>query len=193
MNKPHDNSVQEIWQSQPVEVTKMSVEVIRKRASKLEHRIWWRNAREYVGSVVGVALFGGFFVKTHEVLFRIAYGLFIAGMVWIVVQLRRKASARNISMEADTSTSLRLYRAELERQRDVVKNVWPWYLAPLVPGFLVYTLAYAIAHPQPLGWARVALLDVVIAAIFFGVWKINLRAARCLQRMIDELNGVHQG
>jgi len=29
----------------------------------------------------------------------------------------------------------------------------------------------------------------VIAALFFGVWKMNLRAARCLDRMIRELNG----
>ena len=191
MNEPQDNSVQKIWQSQPVEVTPMSAEVIKKRARKFERRIWWRNAREYVGSVLGIALFGGFLVKTHDLLFRIAFGLFIAGMLWIVIQLRRKASARNIPIEADTSTSLRLYRAELERQRDVVKNVWPWYLAPLVPGFVAYTLAYAISFPRPLGWTRVGLLDAVIAAIFFGVWKMNLRAARCLQRMIDDLNGVH--
>lgn len=191
MNEPFDHSMQKIWQSQPVEVTTMSAEVIRKRASKFEHRIWWRNAREYMGSLLGITLFGSFFVKTHEVLFRIAFSLFIAGMMWIVIQIRRKASARAIPLEADTSTGLRLYRAELERQRDVVKNVWPWYLAPLLPGFVVYTLAYATAFPRPLSWAGLALLDAVIAAIFFGVWKMNLRAARCLQRMIDELNGVH--
>lgn len=190
MNEPLDNSVQNLWQSQPVEVTKMSAEVIRKRANKFERRIWWRNGREYIGSAIGIALFGSFLMKTHDLLFRIAYALFIAGMMWIVVQLRRKAAARSIPMEADTLTSLRLYRAELERQRDVVNNVWPWYLAPLVPGFAVYTVAYAIAFPRPISWAGLVLLDVIIAALFFGVWKMNLRAARCLQRMIDNLNGA---
>jgi len=189
MNEPLNNSVLEIWQSQPVEVTKMSAELIRKRANKLEHRVWWRNAREYVGSLIGVVLFASFIPKTHDPLFRIAYGLFIAGMVWIVIQLRRKASARSIPFEADTSTRLRLYRAELERQRDVVKNVWPWYLAPLVPGFVVYTIAYAIAFPRPLSWAGLALLDATIAALFYGVWRMNMRAARCLDRMIHEVNG----
>jgi hypothetical protein len=193
MNEPNDNPMQKIWQSQPVEITKMSAEVIRKRASKFKHRIWWRNAREYVGSLIGIALFAGFLVNTHEVLLRIAYGLFIAGMLWIVIQLRRKASARDIPMGADTSTSLQLYRAELERQRDVVKNVWPWYLAPLIPGFVLYTVAYVIAFPLPHSWLRITLLDAVIAALFFAVWKMNLRAARCLQKMIDELNGAQQG
>jgi len=188
MNELIDNSVQRMWLSQPVEVTKMSAEVLRKRAGKLERRIWWRNAREYVGSVIGIGLFGNFMAKNHDLLFRIAFGLFIAGMMWIVIQLHRKASARSIPVETDTLTGLRLYRAELERQRDAVKNVWPWYLAPLVPGFVVYTVAYAVTFPRPVSLAGLALLDTVIAALFFGVWKMNMRAARCLQRMIDALD-----
>src|SRR5947208_11405051 len=77
MTEPSDNSVQKLWQSQPVEVTRMSAEVLRKRARKLEHRVWWRNAREYVGTVVGVALFGNFLWKTHDILLRVAYALFM--------------------------------------------------------------------------------------------------------------------
>jgi hypothetical protein len=189
-----------MWQSQPVEVTKMSLEVIRKRAGKLQRRVWWRNAREYVAAVFGTTVFGGYFFKTHELLFRITFALMIAGMVWIVVQLRRKASARSIPMEADTATSLRLYRGELERQRDALKNVWPLYLAPLVPGFIAYTIAYAArlgqpsisaAFPHPMSWTRLLVLDVVTAAIFVGLWKLNQRAARRLQGKIDELNGAH--
>lgn len=191
MTESLENSVQQIWQSQPVEVTKMSAETLRKRARKFERRIWWRNAREYVGSLIGIVLFVSFILKTNNALMQIAYGLFVAGMLWIVIQVHRKASARKIPLEGDTLTSLRLYRAELERQRDTVKNVWPWYLAPLVPGFVVYTAASAIANPRPASWAGLVLLDVVIAALFFGVWKMNMRAARCLQRMIDEANGVH--
>ena len=188
-NSMQNNPIQ-LWQGQTVEVTTMSADVLRKRARKFERKIWWRNAREYVGSVIAVALFASFLTKTHEALFRIAFGLFIAGMVWIVVQLRRKASTRSIPLEADTSSSLRFYRAELERQRDVVKNVWPWYLAPLVPGFVVYTVASALASPRPGSWAGLALLDAIIAALFFGVWKMNMRAARCLQRMIDDLSAA---
>lgn len=168
----------------------MSSEVLRKRARKFGRAIWWRNAREYVGAVIGVALFASFLTQAHDLVFRVSYALFIAGMVWIVVQLHRKASTRSIPLEADTSTSLRFYRAELERQREVVKNVWPWYLAPLVPGFVVYTLAYALAFPRPVSWAGLALLDAIIAALFFAVWKMNMRAARCLQRTIDELKAV---
>jgi hypothetical protein len=185
-----DNPVQKIWQSQPVEVTKMSTEVLRKRAGKFQRRIWWRNFREYVGAVVGIVLFASFIGKTHEILFRAAYLLYIAGMIWVVVQLHRKASARSMPEAIGNSTCIELLRTEMERQRAVVKNVWRWYLAPLVPGFVVYTVAYALAFRRPASWAGLALLDVIIAAVFFGVWKMNMRAARCLQRKIDELRAV---
>lgn len=200
MNELLDNSVQKIWQGQPVEVTPMSAALIRKRAGKLQRRVWWRNAREYVAAALGIALFAGYFFKTHELLFRITFALMIAGMLWIVVQLRRHASARSIPLEADTVTSLRLYRAELERQRDALNHVWPWYLAPLVPAFVFYTLAYAVrlahpsipdAFPHPMSWTRLAALDIITAAIFVGLWKLNQRVARRLQRKIDELNGAH--
>lgn len=189
MNESPNNSVQQIWQSQPVAVTKMSLTEIRRRADKFERRVWWRNAREYVAGLIGVALWGSFFLKTHELPFRVAYGLFIAGIIWILIQLHRKASARSVPLEADTATSLRLYRAELERQRDVLKNVWLWYLAPLVPAFVVFTGVDAVAHPDPMKWAKLALLDVLTAVIFFATWKLNRGAAKRLQRMIDKLNG----
>ncbi|HEV2400910.1 MAG TPA: hypothetical protein VGS27_28510 [Candidatus Sulfotelmatobacter sp.] len=185
-----DNSVQKLWQCQPVEVTKMSAETLRKRANKLERRVWWRNAREYAAAVIGIAMWGSFFFKTHELSFRIAFALFIAGILWVVVQLHRKASARSIPFGTDTSTSLRLYRVELERQRDALKNVWSWYLAPLVPAFAVFTVVDAVANPYVWKWTRLTLLDVCVAAMFFGIWKLNQGAARRLQRMIDEINGV---
>lgn len=187
-----DNPVQQIWQSQPVEVTKMSADVLRKRAGKFQRQIWWRNFREYVGALVGIVLFASFLVKTHDNLLRLAYLLFIAGMIWVVVQLLRKGSARSMPDAVGNSTCVEFLRAEMERQRDVVKNVWPWYLAPLVPGFVVYTVAYALAFRRPASWAGLALLDGIIAVVFFGVWKMNMRAARCLQRKIDELRAAER-
>jgi hypothetical protein len=190
MNKPLENSVLEVWQSQPVEVTKMSAEVLRKRANRLEHRVWWRNAREYVASLLAAVPLAYFFVATDDVMSRVAFGMFFLGLFWIVVQLHRKGSAKRMPTGVDTITSLHFYREELQRQRDLVANVWSWYLAPLVPGFIVYTVGHAIRVPHPAAWAKLALFDAMIAVMFFFVWKLNMRAARCLDRMIHELNGA---
>lgn len=185
-----NNQTQQLWQSQPVEGIKMSAEAIRSRAGKFESRIQWRNIREYVASLAAAVAFGYFFVTTHQVLFRAAYVLFIAGLGWVVVQLHRKGSARSMPAAMGTSTSVQFFRAELERQRDVVKNVWPWYLAPLVPGFVVMTAATVLARPSLAGLAAAAWLDGFVAVVFVLVWRMNVRAARCLQRMIDELHAA---
>jgi len=185
-----ENPVQKLWQDQPVEGMKMPVEEIRRRAGKFERKIRWRNRRETVGCVIVSGLFLYFLLGTQNGLFRISYGLFIAGMIWVAVQLQRKGSVRNLPPTLGASNSLQFFRMELERQRDVVRNVWPWYLAPLVPGYLMLTIAYAISFPQPVRWIGVVAFDVFVVLLFLGIWKMNQRAARCLQRMIDELNAA---
>jgi len=188
--QPDSKQAQQLWQSQPVEDIKMSADVIRRRAGKFEHRIFWRNIREYASSLVAAILFAYFFATTHVVLFRVAYALFIAGLGWVVLQLHRQGSAKSVPAAMGALTCLQFFRAELERQRDVVSNVWSWYLAPLVPGFVVLTAASVIARPYPAGLVAAAFLDAVVAVIFLLVWKMNRRAARCLQRMIDELSAA---
>jgi hypothetical protein len=181
------NNPQQIWQCQPVEGIKMSVEALRQRSGKFEKRIRRRNVREYVASLLAAVWFGYCFVTTHAALFRIAYILFIAGLGWVVYQLHRKGEARSMPAAMGASTCLQFFRAELERQRDVIKNVWPWYLAPLVPGFVILTAAYMRALPFPVNLASAVWIDGVAAVVFFLVWKMNRRAAHRLQRIIDEL------
>jgi hypothetical protein len=184
------NPVQKIWQDQPVEGIKMSVAEIRKRAGKFERRITWRNRRETVGCLLVSGLFTYFLVDAHNLLFRIAYGMFIAAMIWIAIQLHRKGSIKNLPSDLEASSSLQFFRRELERQRDAVRNVWPWYLAPLVPGYVMFTIAYVLSFPRPVRWIGVGAFDLFMVLVFIAIWKMNLRAANCLQRSIDELNGA---
>ena len=187
MTEPLD-SVQKIWQDQPVEGIKMPAEVIRKRASRFERKVKWRNIREYAASLVTVVLLGYFAATTHDLLSRVSFGLFIAALAWIVVQLHRKGAPKRMPSGVDTLTALRLYRSELERQRALVKSVRSWYLAPLVPGLVVYAVGQASHASTPATWIRLVFLVGFVAAAFRFVWKLNLRAAECLERMIDELN-----
>jgi len=184
----HSNPVQELWQSQPLEGIKVSLEEIRRRAGKFERRILWRNRRETAACVLTCVLFVYFMHGAPSLWFRISYGLFIAGMIWVAVQLHRKASARSLPAEMGASGALQFFRGELERQRNSIRNVWPWYLAPTVPGYIVLNIAWAMARPQH-RWALVGF-DVFVVALFVGVWKLNQWGARCLQRKIDELNAA---
>ena len=57
MNEPLNNPMQELWQTQPLEGTKMSADAIRLRAGKFERRIARRNLRETIAGVVVIAPF----------------------------------------------------------------------------------------------------------------------------------------
>lgn len=184
----HTNQAQQIWQSQPVEGIKMSVEEIRRRAGKFERRIVWRNRREIAACVLVCGMFAYFMVGAPNMGFRISYGLFIVGMIWVAIQLQRKASVRGLPESMGAASALQFFRGELVRQRDSVRNVWPWYLAPTVPGYVVLNMAWIAARPAR--WWQAAVFDVVVVGLFIGIWKLNRWGASCLQRKIDELDAA---
>ncbi len=187
-----DHSVQNLWQSQPVEVTKMSVEDLRRRAGKFERRIRYRNIRESVASLIAAGLMGHFYIGAQDTASRVTFALFIAAMLWIVVALHRTGAVKPTPLDQDTATTQQFYRAELEHQLHVIRKVWWWYLAPMVPGCIACTVSYLMKAHHAGVWAWVALvfMNALFVVSFYAVWKLNLRAARCLERMIQELNGV---
>ena len=144
MNNHPNNPVQEIWQSQPVEGMKVSADVIRLRATKFERKISRRNLRETITSLVVIAFFGYFFATSPGVSLRITWALFIAGMIWIIIALRVKGTPKTMPAAMGNSSSVDFFRSELERQRDLLKNVFPWYLAPLIPGYVALNVEYAL-------------------------------------------------
>lgn len=191
-NQTPKDRIQDIWRCQPVEGIKMSVDEIRNRAGKFEKKIMWRNVREYGAGGIAAVVLGFSFVSTHRVLDRAAFALLIVGMAYALYQLHRKGHVRSMPDQMGTGTSLEFYRSELERQRDLVSNVWPWYLGPFVPGLALSAIASVAHNMQPLHIAASALWYGLIAVFFIFVWRLNVRAARCLQRMIDDLRGAEQ-
>jgi len=186
-NESPTNRVQEIWQCQPVEGIKMSVEEIRKRATKFEKKIFWRNMREYVAGAITIVVLGFSIARSHNLLDRSAFALLIAGMVYVMYQLHRRGAAKSAPASAAVGPSLEFYRCELKRQRDLTSTVWSWYLGPFVPGLVVSAMASAAHDWHPQHIAMLTFWYGLIAAFFVFVWRLNARAARCLNRMIDDL------
>jgi len=182
------NPMQELWQQQPVEGTHMSIDEIRRRASKFERRIFWRNIREYVAAGLSASLFVWFSVQNQNTLFRVACGLMIVGLAYVCYQLYRRASARSLPGDLGTTNALQFHRAELERQRDFVGHIWRWHLGPLVPGLATFGAMAMLdarahhVHPWVAFFVNLFFVSVLVLA-----WKFNAYAARCLQKRIDEL------
>ena len=185
MSNSPNPSIQQLWQCQPVEGKKMSIEEIRTRAAKFEKKIMWRNIREYAGSAIAAGLLTSFLVKSHDVLFQIACGLMIAGLAYMAYQLHRRTSPRSLPGDLGAANSLQFHRSELERQMDFLKHIWRWYLWPLVPGLAAFSLTTVVhgrEHPLP-----IVLVNSLFAFSLILVWRLNAYAVRCLQRRIDEL------
>ncbi len=191
-NETPKDRMQDIWLCQPVEGIKMSVEEVRARAGKFEKKIRWRNVREYAAGAIAMVLLGFSFAGTPDVLDRTAFALLIVGMAYVLYQLHRKGQARSMPGEMGTEPSLQFYRSQLERQRDLVGNVWVWYLGPFVPGLVLSAIASVAHNAQPRHLAVLAFWYGLIVVFFVFVWRLNVRAARCLQRMIDALGTAEQ-
>ncbi len=84
------------------------------------------------------------------------------------------------------------HRGELTRQRDALRSVAVWYLAPFFPGVILLFLgrwfqAHASHRPVGLDHLIIVLCGVIIALFWLVVWLLNQRVAERLQRRIDEL------
>jgi hypothetical protein len=193
-NEPPPNDMRSLWQDQRTEPVKMSLDEIRKKAQKFQHRIRWRNLREYSAAVFVVGIFGFYIWHFHNLFHRIGSGLVIAGTLYVVSQLHKRGSARTAPTDMALTTCLDFHRRELERQRDLLRGIWSWYLGPLIPGLAVFTLGGATANPNhPLrAWTITALNAALAALVFFLIGALNQKAARKLQRQIDELDTVER-
>ncbi len=99
-------------------------------------------------------------------------------------QLHTKGAAKVVPESLALDTCLAFHQRELERQRDLLRDVWKWYLLPFVPGLI----AIVAARLPSTGWIRGLRFILFCAAGFYFLWWLNKRAADKLQRQIDELN-----
>jgi len=195
MNESPPNDVlKSVWQNQKTEGIRMSADDLRRKAKQFHGKILWRNLREYLAVLAVAALFGFEFWRTTDVLARAGFALTIAGMLYLVWQLYRKGSSRALPAEMGLASGLEFFKRELERQRDLLQNVGKWYLGPLVPGLAIITIASARSNPGHLRHFALflALYSLIVAFIFVSIWKFNRRAARKLQRQIEELDALKE-
>ena len=190
---PEDRNVIELWQNQETEGVRMSVEQVRSEVMRFERRIGRRNLREYLAALFVILSFGYLFTRMTDVLLRVGFGLEIVGASYIIWHLLTKGSPRAMAGDSGRASWIEFRRAELVRQRDLLRSVWRWYLGPLVPGLVVQMVAQGrinpsfVRHPGTL-----VVMCVVLAAMFVGIGWLNARAARKLQQQIDELEEQSQ-
>jgi hypothetical protein len=194
------NDMTNVWKDQPVESVEISLAEICRMANKFEKRIFRRNLREYVAGAIVIASFGYYISAFHSLLTRTGCVLVIAGILFVAFALHKRGATHAVPADLAFRTCVEFHRNELQRQRDLLRGVWSWYLLPLVPGLFVFQaglLEQALKQPVALSHAGAIVTPFAIALggsaiVFVGIGSLNQWAARKLQRKIDELDGMEK-
>jgi hypothetical protein len=118
-------------------------------------------------------------------LLRIGAGMSIVAAIAVTYMIHLWGTARTLPSDLGLTSALEFHRVELERQRDLLRSVWWWYLLPFTPGVLVLEIGQALARPERT--SRIIVMSVVMLLVAVGIYALNWRAAARVQRRIDRL------
>jgi hypothetical protein len=113
---------------------------------------------------------------------------------WQLYRLGRAATRSEL--DAGSQSWAAFHRGELERQREALHTVWSWYLAPFVPGMVVFLagVSFTEANPAPLA-ARLAVFLAgagLMAAVFAVIAWINGLAVKKIDTQIAALDHARE-
>ena len=177
--------LQSLWQGQPGESGPMSVDQLRRRSRRLTRIVGLRNLLEYVTGAFLVIALGRMAWAAPFPLIRAGFVLSVAAVIFVLYHLYRHGSARAVPADMGLRSCLQFHRGELERQRDLLRGVWYWYLSPLMPGLILVYLRAILAHPEHAWRAALGLAGTLVLYWFIG--DANRHAAKRLQARIDAL------
>lgn len=186
-NELPPNDVRNVWQRQTVEVPRMSLDQIRRKAELFRKALGRQNLLAYALLAFLTGAFGWIAFTAPNLLARTGACLFIAGCLLGGWQVYTRGGRRSMPADAAFADCLNFYRSELELLRDFHKSVW-WRLLALIPGYMILLAGLAEAEPQV--WRElIAIGGAFLGFGLFGLW-LQLHLGRKVQRAIDALNAA---
>ena len=179
-----DMTLHTLWQSDTAAFDPMPVEEVRRRASRLGDIVARRNRREYMAATIVIAGFAVYAVVLPGLLFKLGSLLVIAGTLFVSWQLTRRTSRPDPAAEATDIRSY--YRARLVREEHMLSRVGRWYLAPLLPGLLLFMTAQALNDRYGMVGSTVLIGGPLL--LFGAIWLLNRRGAAMLRRQIARID-----
>ncbi len=175
----------------------MSLADIHLHAQRFQSRIRNRNMIEYIAAATVVASFAWTAATVPEPIVQVGAGLIMAGALYVCWQLYRLGRAATRSeMDAGARSWAAFHRGELVRQREALRTVWSWYLAPFIPGMVVFLagVSFTEANPAPLP-ARLAVFLAgfgLLAAVFAVIAWLNAQGVKKLDAQIAALDRARE-
>jgi hypothetical protein len=189
----NDDELKRLWKNQATPGISFSVEDLHRSASKLQRRVAVRNAIEYIACAFVVLSFAQYIVQYPSLLLRAGSMLIILATAVVAWQLHKRASAKPLPADMGQRPCVDFLRRQLTRQRDALRSVWLWYVAPFVPGMIVFRWGVETELGPSAPFARGTVANLIIALVFLTVIIINHVAAWRLQRRLEVLQaGVEE-
>ncbi len=180
-----DDDLRRLWTHQAQDVPNLSLDVVRQRSRMLERRLRRRNYVEYAAALVVLAFVAPRMWSAPNGVLAAGGAVLLTGIAYVMYRLHTGGSARTIPSDLGVQSCIDFHRAELERQRDLLQNVWRWGLLPFWPGMALILIGGLIERPDrwpfALGTAALAVLMALQIA-----W-MNKRSAKTLQEIIARL------
>ena len=166
----------------------MTLATIRSKSLKFQTKVRRRNIREYAAAVLAAAGYGAYIIYLPNVLQKIGSAVVILGVLAVVYWLHKQGSSKEVPVDSSAQDCLDFHRQELTRQRDLLRQVGSRYLAPLIPGLVIFFAGTWMQVVENARGAVVMTLTLVLcAAVFGGVYWLNVRAAKKLEQELDAL------
>lgn len=162
------------------------------RMTAFEKKVRRRNLIEYVAGGLVIAMFGVLaviFAAAGEWLIVATALAIILAAVFVVMKLHRDGSTLGRLPEQSCREHL---RDQLIRQRDLLRGVPKWYVAPFIPGLVGFYAVVSANIAAQRGWASAmegmwVKLVLTMIVLIFVVW-LNVHAAKKLDREIEALD-----
>jgi NADH:ubiquinone oxidoreductase subunit K len=114
---------------------------------------------------------------------RLSKFVLIAGVLFVIGYLNLVARPRALPEAERGDTIIRFHRAELVRQRNILRSVPLWYLFPFVPGLVLGVFAERKEGESVFGLA-------ILAVVFALVWWLNRYGASYLDKQIQQVDAL---
>lgn len=189
------HALRHLWMQSAEPPPQLDASALRRAAQRLRRRVWRRNLTEWGAAVVLVPLCAYRLSRDPRLFTRLGVLAIAAAAVYVSAALYRRGRVGRQPETASTAEFSRAHVSTLDGQARLLESVWRWYLLPFVPGVTLCYVDGALAALAKSGgsariWIVLLASWVFTWVVFYGIARLNRRAARDLRREIAALGGA---